>query len=236
LDGLCTLFAVLSLRHSLYERFEVNVFIPDLERGHRCIFRHMLPVGLNRCANGSLAVFRPGTCRASRDLNTGGQPFKVLFPRSWGGFGEVVDVENEVSLGRRESAEVHDVAITTRLHAKPGRRGLRQIKSHYRGGAAQESEGRFAHSRIPNREQLGNSPLVRVNQKLNRIRSIRRRFPDTMTLAGSFTAQCAARLQPRFRRSTSQSANISSTHSPSHFRTHGRTVDYYSTRFSSGSG
>src|SRR5262249_45776581 len=83
LDGPCSLFRVLSLRHSLYERFEVNVFIPDLERGHRCIFRHMLPVGLNRCANGSLAVFRPGTCRASRDLNTGGQPFKVPFPRSW---------------------------------------------------------------------------------------------------------------------------------------------------------
>src|SRR5262249_41594295 len=91
--------------------------------------RRMLPVGFDRCANGSLAIFRPGTCRASRDFNTGGQPFKVPFPRSRERFVEIVDVENQVSLGRRESAEVHDVAITARLHAKLGRGGLRQSKA-----------------------------------------------------------------------------------------------------------
>src|SRR5262249_16348788 len=46
-----------------------------------------------------------------------------------------------------------------------------------------------------------------------------------MTLAGYFSAQCAAHLQPRFGRSTSQSTNIRTTHSRSHFRTRGRTVD-----------
>src|SRR6266850_623940 len=151
-DGLCTLFAILSLRHSLYERVEVDVFIPDLKRRHRRIFGHMLPVRLNRYANGSLAVFRPRTCRASRDLDTGGQPFKVPFPRSRERFVKVVDVKNQVALGRCESTEVHDVAITARLHAKPGRGRLRQIESHYRCSAAQESEGRLAHSRIPNGE------------------------------------------------------------------------------------
>src|SRR5262245_4895165 len=224
-DGLCTLFAILSLWHSLYERFEVDVFIPDLQRGHHCVFGHMLSVGLNSCANGSLAVFRSRTRRASRDFDTGGQPFKVPFPRSWERFVKVVDVKNQVALRRGEAAEVHDVAIAARLHAKPGPGGLRQIKSHYGRGAAQESEGRFAHSSIANREQLRNSPRIRIHQNLDRIRSIQGRFPDRMTLARHLSAHGAARLQPRFERSTSQSANIRTTHSRSHFRTCGWTGD-----------
>src|SRR5215475_8483719 len=225
LDCLCTLFAILSLWHSFYERLEVDVFIPDFEGGHRRVFGHMLPVRLDRCANCFLSVSRPRTCRASRDFDTGGQPFKVPFPGSRERFVKVVDVKNQVALRCGEAAEVHDVAIAARLHAKPGRGGSRQIKSHYGRGAAQKSEGRFAHSAIANREQLRNSLRIRIHQKLDRIRSIRRRFPDRMTLAGYFSAQCAAHLQPRFGRSTSQSTNIRTTHSRSHFRTRGRTID-----------
>ena len=67
---------------------------------------------------------------------------------------EVVDVEDQMALGRGEDAEVHEMAIAADLDVEArGRRGC-EVGGHDRGGAAIEGEGRLAHAAIANRDEM----------------------------------------------------------------------------------
>jgi hypothetical protein len=52
---------------------------------------------------------------ARRNLHACGQPLDIPLERPRKRLVEVVEVEHEVSLGRREAAEVEEVGVTTQL-------------------------------------------------------------------------------------------------------------------------
>jgi hypothetical protein len=116
----------------------------------------------------------------SRDDNAGRQPLNVPLPGRRQGFVEIVDVEEDVALGRRETAEIHQVSVAAGLHAKSGRRGRREIGRHDRGGAAIEGERRLGHAGEAQRDQFGDAAFVSLVQKLDRIASILGRLPTAM--------------------------------------------------------
>jgi hypothetical protein len=74
---------------------------------------------------------------------------------------EIVDVENELALGRSKAAEIGDVAIAASLHADARGGSAGEIGGHHCRGAAEEREGRGAHPGVANRQQLRQSPAIR---------------------------------------------------------------------------
>jgi hypothetical protein len=74
---------------------------------------------------------------------------------------EIVDIEDELALGRSKTPEIGDVAIAASLHADACSWGTGKIGGHQRRGAAKEREGRGAHSGITNRQQLRQSSAIR---------------------------------------------------------------------------
>ena len=82
----------------------------------------------------------------SGDDNAGREPLDVPLPRRRQGFVEIVNVEENVALGRCETAEIHQVSVAAGLNAKAGSRGRRQIGRHERGRAAIEGERRLGHA------------------------------------------------------------------------------------------
>ncbi len=82
----------------------------------------------------------------SGDDNAGREPLNVPLPGRPQGFVEIVDVEEDVALGRGETAEVHQVSVAAGLDAKSGRRRRRQIGRHDCRGPAIEGERRLGHT------------------------------------------------------------------------------------------
>src|ERR1700731_2601678 len=104
------------------------------------MFAHMLAIAFD-CYEHSLRAM-PFSCRhlPSREHDAGSQSFHIPFPRRVQGFVKVVDVEDELSFRRTESAKVADVAIATRLHAYSGFRRPCEIRCHQGSRAAKECE------------------------------------------------------------------------------------------------
>jgi hypothetical protein len=67
---------------------------------------------------------------ATRDDDAGSEPLQIPFPRSGKGLVEVVDVENDVALRRREPSEIQQVGVASGLHDYSGPRSMRQIGRH----------------------------------------------------------------------------------------------------------
>ncbi len=75
---------------------------------------------------------------ATRDGNARRQSLHVLFPRSGKGFVEVVEVEEQLPLGRSESAEVGQVRITAQLNTNTALRRTDQVGGHDVRGTTKE--------------------------------------------------------------------------------------------------
>jgi hypothetical protein len=94
----------------------------------------------------------------SRDLEAGRQAH-VPFPRPGKGLVEVVDVEHELPLGRREHAEVRQVRVAAELNGDPRRRGWSEIGRHDQRRAPEKRERRGQHSPVSDRNELGDPVL-----------------------------------------------------------------------------
>ena len=68
---------------------------------------------------------------------------------------EVVGVEHERPLGRREEPEVGQVGVTAGLHDDVGPGRGREVEGHHRGRAAVVGEGRLGHARVAQRDEVG---------------------------------------------------------------------------------
>ena len=94
-------------RQDLENAVEIDAVVPDIERAHRRIIRHSFTIG----AHGLRRRLRSGAVgqvdMTSRDDNAGREPLNVPLPGRRQGFVEVVDVEEDVALGRCETAEIH---------------------------------------------------------------------------------------------------------------------------------
>jgi hypothetical protein len=67
---------------------------------------------------------------ATGDDNAGSEPLQIPFPRSGKSLVEVIDIENDVALRRREPSEIQQVRVAAGLHDYSGPRGMRQIGRH----------------------------------------------------------------------------------------------------------
>ena len=134
----------------------------------------------------------------AHDLETGGQAFDIPFPRTRQRLVEVVDVEDQLPLGRAEHAEVRQVSVAAELHPHAGSGGVGQVIGHDHRRAPIERERRHEHSPVADRDQLGHAARALLFQQRDGIRTIRRRLEATVARSWRVTArrQPASRLAP----------------------------------------
>ena len=84
---------------------------------------------------------------------------------------EVVEIEHDASIRRREHAEVRQVRVTAALHTQPRARRLREIRRHDRRATAVERERRDDHAPVADRHQLGHARRVLLLQDPDRVRT-----------------------------------------------------------------
>jgi hypothetical protein len=110
---------------------------------------------LGHCTlNDRLRVFGREITLAPGDGNAGRQPLHIPFPRPRKRLVEVVEVEQQLPLRRRESAEVGEMRIAAELNLDPRDRSGRQIGRHDGGGTPKEAEGRGRHAPVADRNQF----------------------------------------------------------------------------------
>ena len=163
-----------------------EMVVPHIERAFGRGVAHPLAVPAHaRHHDGSTVGARVAAVTA-HDLETGGQAFDVPFPRTGERFVEVVDVEDQLPLGRAEHAEVRQVGVATELHADARIGSGGQVVGHDHGPAPIERERRQEHPAVADRHQLGHSARALLFQERDRIRTIR---PPARSYRGSTVAR-----------------------------------------------
>src|SRR5207302_8499133 len=94
--------------------------------------------GLQHCAGNVLALERTV---ATGDADARREALDIPFPRTGQRLVEVVDVEDQLPLRRREGAEIRQVRVAAELHGQAGRWCSHEVASHDRGPAPVEREG-----------------------------------------------------------------------------------------------
>ena len=135
-------------------RLDVEPRVPHVERVHLGEARDRVPVRLDRVEDGLARLLRLEPAVPARNGKARREPLDVPFPGSRERLVEVVDVEDDVALGRREDAEVREVAITAGLNVDPGRGRRGEVAGHDDRGAAQERERRRDHPPVPDRQEV----------------------------------------------------------------------------------
>jgi hypothetical protein len=93
-------------------------------------------------------------------------------------FVEVIDVEDQLPVGRSEDPEVGQVRVSAELHDQVRARAGGQILGHDPRRAAIEGERRGAHAAVANGDELRDAGPVLVLEDLDRFRPIGGGLPD----------------------------------------------------------
>src|SRR5580658_2876821 len=130
------------------------------------------------------------TVDTAGDVDADGEALDIPFPRSRQRLVEIVDVEDEISFGRGEDAEVLQVTIAASLDvdARIGGEGA-QIVRHEARDAAQEGKRRSRHARVSHRDQVRKPPHIRRFEDGDRVRPPAARPPIAVRASPEFGAQ-----------------------------------------------
>ncbi len=150
-------------------RTRVEPRVPDVEVAHRRELPHRVAIGAGDSGDGGGALAGAEAAVPRRDLEAGRETFHVPFERPCKCLVEVVEVEDESALRRREAAEVHQVRVTGELRAQRRSRRRRKIVRHHGCRTAEERERRGEHSAVANRNELGDSRRVLRLEERERI-------------------------------------------------------------------
>ena len=112
-----------------------------------------LDAGRSGLARG--AVFVSGG--AAGQHQRGRHALQVPLEGAADGLVEVVDVEDEASVGRGVSAQVAHVGVAAELADDAGGGKLGQVRGHDRRGAAKEGEGRLGHELVLEGNERGHA-------------------------------------------------------------------------------
>ena len=134
-------------------------------------------VAFHQIQYGSQSVLVPAASFAAGEKKARRQAFKVPLPRAADGLVEVVEVEDEVSIGRGIGAEVADMGVAAKLHVQTRHRRSRQVRRHQRSGAAKKGESRGCHAPPLFRQKFGHPAGIGCLQEGHRIGAVRRRDP-----------------------------------------------------------
>lgn len=171
------------------ERLRVEARIPDFERAHARTLAQVLAIG-RYTLHRSLPSYPVGQLVvACGDGKADRQSLQIPFPGRWQGLIEVVEIKNQVALGRREQAEIQQVCVAAGLNLQAGRRGGCKVGGHQRRGAAQEGERAAQHAAVSDRYQFRHTIPIRLFKNVDGIAPSRRRSPVGMHSAGDDVAQ-----------------------------------------------
>ena len=169
-----------------------QVGVPDVHRAHLRELRHRLAVGPHR---GERHVARVGLREAvvaRRDREAGGHPLDVVLERAGQRLVEVVQIEQQRSLGRCEQAEVRQVGVAAELGEEAGPRRVLEIGRHDLGRAPIERERRHHHPPVADRHQVGLARRVLLLEQCHGIGPVGGRRPLGVAGRGYFLPRCLA--------------------------------------------
>jgi hypothetical protein len=106
-------------REFLDHPFDVQVGVPDLEVLHSRELRHRGAIAPHGVEHDPVLVFGAIAIVAGGDQHAHSKALDVPLPRTGERLVEIVDVEHQPPLGRREHAEVRQVRVPAALHREP---------------------------------------------------------------------------------------------------------------------
>ena len=133
------------------------------ELPHRCA------VALDACEHDLAALLGREAVVAPGDGEAGRQPFDVPLEGAGQGLVEVVDVENEPTLGRCEGTEVGQVRVPAQLDPQSRTSGCGQVGRHGQRCSTVVGERRDQHPAVPDRHQLGHPGGRLTQQEADRV-------------------------------------------------------------------
>ena len=149
--------------------------VPDLEVTHARKGRHRLAVGAHRVEHDRAPFLAGEAVLAAADREARRQALHVPLPRAWRRLVEVVDVEDQVALGRAEDSEVRQMRVPAQLYPEPRVWCVRQIRSHDQRAAAVERKRRHQHPAVADRHQLRNPRHGLLLQQRDRVAALGKR-------------------------------------------------------------
>ncbi len=127
---------------SLEHPVECNSFIPKLERAELGVLAHAGLILRYHCFD-QLLGGQPAQAHVARgDHEACGQSFQVPFPRAERDFIEIVEVEDELALRRREAAKVHQMRVAANGHGQARVRYLAKVMRLQNRAAPEERKWR----------------------------------------------------------------------------------------------
>ena len=133
---------------------------------------------------------------AGGDEKAGGEPLDVPLPRPGQRLVEVVDVEDEATLGRGVEPEVREVRVAAALGPEARARRRRQVGRHHERRAAEERERRGQHAAVADRHQIRDPCVVLPLQERDRLDPVPRRLELGVARPRHRTASGAAERDP----------------------------------------
>jgi hypothetical protein len=185
--------------HALDEAIDIDRIVPDVERAHRRVVAHPLPVGARGSDDGPRGFAFGQPYMAPGQDDAGGQPLEIPLPWRRQGLVEVVDVENDLPLGCGEAAEVRQMRVAAGLDPDSGGGGGGEIRRHHVRRAAIEREGRLHHPAEPDGYQARHPAGVRFVEQVDQVSPIPWRLPLAVRFARDLVAQRLADGPPLIR-------------------------------------
>ena len=133
---------------------DADAGVPDVEVPELGEPAHRLAVGVHHRDHRRPACVGAELPASSRDLDAHREPLHVPLERPGQRLVEVVQIEDEVALGRAEAAEVAEVRVAAELSLEPRSRQRREVVGHDRGRSAMERERGDEHAPVPDRHEL----------------------------------------------------------------------------------
>ena len=149
---------------------QVDPAVPDFQRRQLGENLHSAAVGFDACRRERPRPVLGELDRQCRDGDARGQALEVHGEiDSRQRLVEIVDVEYDVLLRRRECPEVHEMAVAASLNGDAGCRLMPEVLGHDRGRPAQEGERACKHAFVTHRDQVRHAGAVARGEDGDRI-------------------------------------------------------------------
>ena len=135
----------------------MDLVAAEFEYGHGGESAHHAAVLVSKVEDGGATCGAFDAGFPAREDEAGGETLDVVLERATDGFVEVIDVEDEATVGSGKGSEVEDVGVAAELcgDASIGMAG--EVGGHDGDGAAKEAEGAGGHALILDGNETGNA-------------------------------------------------------------------------------
>jgi hypothetical protein len=157
---------ILDARHQVVRRQRE---VPQLQRFHLAELSHGLAVGADAGHDHILGHSVAEAVVPAGHHEARSEALDVPLPGGRKGFVQVVDGEDDPPLRGGKAAEIAQVGVPAALDADPRDRGGCEVRGHGERGAPVEGERRSRHASVAQGKQVGQPPLLRFEDQLDRI-------------------------------------------------------------------